>query len=300
MYDPIESGPSADRRMGLGENPWTIDPMHRVPVLFTLGICACGGPPSRGTFDALTYNVAGLPEGASRSMPAMFTPKISVRLNRYDLVLVQEDFSYHHLLTVAAKHPYQSPPLEDFGTFVNDGLNRFSQGPLGTMTRERWPQCFGFADHGSDCLSSKGWSFSQVEVAPGVLVHVYNHHAEAGGAPEDDESRVLGYQRLAEVIAERSAGHALIVGGDTNLHQDDPDDEPVLQEFLSQTGLTDACRSLSCGDDRIDRFLFRPGDDIGLTALAWRVADEMVTKEGGPLSDHLAVHTQFEWRHLEN
>lgn len=269
--------------------------MHRLLVLFALGICACGSP-TLGTFDALTYNIAGLPEGASRSMPEAHTPKISVRINRYDLVLVQEDFSYHRLLTVAADHEFQSTPLEDFGTFVNDGLNRFSRGSLGDLTRERWPLCFGLADHGSDCLSSKGWSFSEVEVAPDVLVHVYNHHAEAGGAPEDVESRVQGYLRLSEVIQERSVGHALIVGGDTNLHQDDPEDESVLQEFLASTGLADACRSLDCGDDRIDRFLFRSGNDIALSALAWRVADEMVTEGGEPLSDHLAVHTQFEWQ----
>jgi hypothetical protein len=38
-------------------------------------------PPASGTFLALTYNVAGLPEGLSSSMPERFTPMIGPKLN---------------------------------------------------------------------------------------------------------------------------------------------------------------------------------------------------------------------------
>lgn len=264
-----------------------------VPLLLVGLQAACS--PQAGSFDALTYNVAGLPEGISRSNPEANTPRISVRINAYDLVLVQEDFSYHHLLAAAAEHPYQSEPLEDFETLVNDGLNRFSDFPLGPLTRERWPACFGTTDNASDCLSSKGWSFSEVTLADGVTLHVYNHHAEAGGGEEDIAARVAGYARLAEVIETRSAGAAVLVGGDTNLHADDPEDAPVLDGFLSRLELTDACRSLACGDERIDRFFFRSSEALEITAAEWSVAEEMVDAEGGPLSDHLAVFTRFDW-----
>lgn len=268
--------------------------MRAAYALALAPLAACGGP-DEGAFDALTYNVAGLPEGISRSMPAAYTPRISVRLNRYDLVLVQEDFSYHHLLTAAAEHPYRSEPLEDFATLVNDGLNRFSTLPLGPMYRERWPACFGTTDNASDCLSSKGWSLSEVQLTDGVAVHVYNHHAEAGGGEEDVAARVAGYARLAEQIELRSPGAAVIVGGDTNLHDDDPEDAPVLDGFIERLGLADACRSLACGNEQIDRFFFRGSADLDLEAASWSVAEEMVTEDGQPLSDHLAIHVRFEW-----
>src|SRR5690606_27992207 len=43
-------------------------------------------PATEGTFDALTYNVAGLPVGLSSSQPDINTPYISPLLNAYDLV----------------------------------------------------------------------------------------------------------------------------------------------------------------------------------------------------------------------
>jgi hypothetical protein len=41
----------------------------------------------------VTYNVAGLPEGVSRSSPVANLPLIGEGLNRYDLALIQEDFA---------------------------------------------------------------------------------------------------------------------------------------------------------------------------------------------------------------
>ena len=64
-----------------------------------------------GTFSALTYNVAGLPQGISKSNPASNTPQIGPKLNRYQLVLAQEDFVYHHLLTSSVQHLYATQPM---------------------------------------------------------------------------------------------------------------------------------------------------------------------------------------------
>lgn len=62
-----------------------------------------------GTFTALTYNVAGLPEGINADQhPVANTPLISPRLNNYDLVNVQEDFFYHDLLIKDNHHKYKS------------------------------------------------------------------------------------------------------------------------------------------------------------------------------------------------
>ncbi|MCA9550673.1 MAG: hypothetical protein KC933_11605 [Myxococcales bacterium] len=272
--------------------------MRAIPLIAgaALVLSACGGEPSEGSLLALTYNVAGLPEGISKSHPEANTTRIGLRINTYDLALVQEDFSYHHLLDPVARHPYRSTPLMEFETFVNDGLNRFSNFPLGELYRERWPSCFGTLDNSSDCLSSKGWSYAQVWLTDTVAVDVYNHHAEAGGGPEDDAARLEGYQRLAAAIEERSAGRAVIVGGDTNLELDDPDEAPTLQAFLQDAGLTDACTSLACPEDHIDRFMFRSGGGLTLEATDWAVAEEFVDDAGQPLSDHEAVRVRFRWQ----
>jgi hypothetical protein len=128
-------------------------------------------PPVSGQFDALTYNVAGLPEALSGSEPATNTPLISPLLNDYDLVLVQEDWEnpdppipglsvYHHLLIADATHPYLSDPAPvPLGSdprrptaLVSDGLNRLSDFPFGELTREMWPNCFGGIDQSEGCM----------------------------------------------------------------------------------------------------------------------------------------------------
>jgi hypothetical protein len=278
-------------------------------ALAAWGLVACGGdestadaplppPPQDGSFDALSYNVAGLPEGLSGSSPEAYIPLISPLLNGYDLVLAQEDFVYHEELSADALHPYQSEPKFPHLKLVHDGLNRFAQMPWSTLTRVQWGSCYGDANSGaSDCLAEKGFSLARTTFGERVTIDVYNHHAEAGGGPEDEAVRQAGFQQLADYIVANSKGHAVIVGGDTNLHGDDSPDRAVLDTFLAQTGLRDACTELSCGDtDRIDRFFYRDGDFIVIEAESWRIADEFVAADGSDLSDHLAVHVRFAWR----
>ncbi|MEQ9318019.1 MAG: hypothetical protein RIF41_02630, partial [Polyangiaceae bacterium] len=79
--------------------------MRTLALAIALVITGCGDsdgpdpdepiPPQDGTFSALSYNVAGLPQGLSGSEPEEYIPLISPLLTGYDLVLVQEDFVYH-------------------------------------------------------------------------------------------------------------------------------------------------------------------------------------------------------------
>jgi hypothetical protein len=148
-----------------------------------------------GELTALTYNVAGLPQGLSGSNPAMNTPLISPLLNDYDLVLVQEDWLaptpnntgfnvYHDLLAAEARHPHHSTPMPvPLGqnpirpsALLSDGLNEFSNFPFGETTRVMWEGCFGAlgANDGgaSDCGALKGFSVAVHTLAPGVEVDV--------------------------------------------------------------------------------------------------------------------------------
>lgn len=271
-------------------------------ALAPLCVTACTGgelePVTSGAFRALTYNVAGLPEGINEDQtPTVNIPKISPKLNAYDLVLVQEDFAYTQELREAVEHPYESYPLEHEERFVNDGLNRFSTLPFGPeVTRVRWVACNGTTDGSGDCLANKGFSIASHELAAGVSLTVVNLHAEAGGGPDDVSARTAGYEQLAAYLNEHHAGEALLVAGDTNLHGFDEDDEPVLQQLLDDAGLTDTCRALSCGEEHIDRFLFRSSDELELALSGWAVAEEMVDEEGAPLSDHPAIRVDVAWR----
>ncbi len=275
----------------------------RVPgallCLFLLVGCDDGDkPPREGELTVLTYNVAGLPQGLSSSEPQDYTPLISPMLNGYDVVLVQEDFWYHADLLTDMELPYLSLPSRpeldvlDLG----DGLNRFSRYPFEDHARFPWDECNGTMDCASDCLASKGFSVARTLLPGGLEVDVYNLHAEAGGCDEDIRIRASNVEQLLDEIALRSTSVALIVAGDTNLHRDDPEDNPPLDNLLDTAGLTDACVELACGVDHIDRVMYRSSDQVTLTPQQWWVPEEFVTADGSDLSDHKPVAVRFHWQ----
>ena len=275
-------------------------------LLVCMVTCGCGTDESgtvnnrllgQGDFLALTYNVAGLPEPLSSSQPSVNTAQISPLLNSYDLVLVQEDFWYHKELTAQTEHPYRSVPMwEQPDLFhMGDGLNRLSVFKLGALTRITWIECSGFLDCSSDCLTTKGFSVSQIELEEGIAIDVYNLHMDAGSCDGDIVARRIQTEQLVEEINVRSSGKAVIVAGDTNLKFSRPDDMVSLDFLLLETGVQDACRSLECGIELIDRILFRSSDSVSLSPLSWELPAEFVDVEGNDLSDHIPVSVRFRW-----
>lgn len=273
-----------------------------VLVLGLGGLSACESDPSTQSAEimTLTYNVAGLPFGVSKSDPEKNTPLISPLLNSYDLVLIQEDFSYTTQLSSEADHPYKTTPaVPPTGTFVNDGLTMFSNFPFSDLERHKWVECYGHGDHGSDCLSAKGFSVAEVELSQGVTVEVYNLHMDAGSDVPDYEARVAQVDQLLQEIASRSSDRAVIIAGDTNLNFDKPgiDNKGLLDTLLAGGGLTDACRALSCAEPgRIDRIFYRSSERLEIEALSWAVDESFVDAEGNSLSDHNAVAVRLSWK----
>jgi len=275
----------------------------------------CGTPPeSSGDFLALSYNVAGLPEGISGSHPATNTQIISPLLNAYDLVVVQESWQtpdpnplaplrvYHEILAADALQPYKTVSLPlPIGSdprrpsaLVSDGLNAFSRFPFTHLGREMWSDCWASA---ADCLSQKGFMVVRMTVAPGVTIDVYDLHMEAGGDPEDDALRDDGITQLATYINAFSAGRPVIVGGDFNLHTDQEPDGSQYARLQAETGLTDVCTALGCAQPgRIDKFLFRSSAGLTIEPLSWQFeTDVFVDGMGQPLSDHDALAVRFGW-----
>ena len=311
-------------------------------------------PPTSGSFTALTYNVAGLPEQLSGSDPRTNSPRISPLLNGYDLVLLQEDWvdtlaqhgarpagvddgrtGYHDLIVGQADHPYQSdpapapPPLTNTAarlptgpTLSGDGLNHLSDYAFDEVQRVMWDVCHGEVhvtaietaaeelgiddptgediDGGSaDCGAQKGFSVTTIRLAPGVVVDLYNLHADAGGHPNDIDTRRQNFAQLAELIGQHSNGRAVILGGDTNLKTGPgARDDATWTTFLAATGLTDVCSTVDCGADRgeIDKFAFRSGRRVQVAPQSHRFErDVFVRDDGEPLSDHDALAVTFGW-----
>lgn len=260
-------------------------------------LAGCAPPlPAQGSVHVLTYNVAGLPEGISGSHPLVDMTQIAPKLDGYDLALLQEDFAYHDDLVNGSDFPYDSGWGEPRQRTVGDGLTRFSIFPLGPTDRVQWDACNGGIDFGaSDCLAEKGFSVDEVHLADGVSLLVYNLHADAGNGQADAEARASNFAQIAADIAARAGDHAVLVAGDTNLHGA-ADDPRILQDFLDASGTHDACRTLQCGDEHIDRFMFRSGSELTLQPTAWAVATEFVDGDGQPLSDHPAIAVTVDWQ----
>ncbi len=249
---------------------------------------------SSGTFRLVTYNVAGLPEGLSQSRPSVNMPLISRLLNRYDVALVQEDFVYGRELRSAISHQYATAPFVR-GNQLNfgDGLSQFSRIPFSGHVREAWARCNGVIDAFFDCLTPKGFSVARYLVSPGTSVDVYNVHLDAGDDPGDVRARAAQLEQLASAIERASNGRALVVGGDTNLNNEET---PVYQKFLKRLGLKDSCQALHCPEPwRIDRISFRGGGGVRITAKSWQVDSHFVDAGGNQLSDHAPVAVEFRW-----
>ncbi|HKY66186.1 MAG TPA: endonuclease/exonuclease/phosphatase family protein, partial [Acidimicrobiales bacterium] len=303
------------------------------------GAAACthpGGPGGGGTgggeFSVLTYNVAGLPQEISTENPREHIPLISPLLNEYDVVLTQEDFDwwlpildqfdfvhYHEWLRAEATHPYRSaqhPGPEAVGVdpavrgnFVGDGNGILSRLPFTGNTRVPWTGCFGGIDTNDggagDCLAMKGFAMVTMTLPNGALVDVYTLHAEAGGTAQDQSLQVDDFAQLADFIVGHSAGRAVVIGGDTNLHTDGthPDasggaDAAIWNDFLARTGLTDACTATGCAEPgSIDKIAYRSGAGVRLEATSHAMPRERFTApDGEALSDHPPVVVDFRWQ----
>ncbi|GGN08270.1 hypothetical protein GCM10011609_54820 [Lentzea pudingi] len=261
-----------------------------------------------GSFEVLTYNVAGLPEPLSSGDPAVNTPLISPRLAPYDVVTVQEDFNYHAALYAGDNHAHRTPTSG--GVPFGSVLNTLSHKPYSDLERTKWSSC-----NGTDCLTPKGFTFQRITLADGVHVDLYNLHPNAGTETADLAARRSNITQLSRQIAANSAGNAVIVMGDTNTRYTRVDDN--IRELVTTNGLTDAWVQLERGGQApaagspalvcdpaaltdscevVDKILYRGNRQITLTARDYRNDNAaFLDARGKPLSDHYPIATRFDW-----
>lgn len=279
----------------------------RLHVLFLAALCGCPTepgeqpePPDLGEFRALTYNVHGLPPEITGDDTTGRMEQIAPRLGDYGIVGLQEDFipENHAILAGASPHPTQiafGDVLE--GRYYGSGLALFADMEALDHHHEHYEQCVGVFDHSSDCLASKGFQRIRVDLGGGAELDLYNTHMEAGGGEEDEAARQSHIEQILAAMLDQSEGRAVLFLGDTNLHGDDEIDVEALSILLDGAGLEDSCDAITCPEPgRVDRFLFRSGDDLTIEVTEWSVETAFVDDDEAPLSDHEAIAARFAWQ----
>lgn len=268
---------------------------------------------AEGSFSALTYNIAGLPEAIS-SAPTprkSATNEIGRRIAGFDIVNVQEDFNYHAYLYETDVHAYRTPTSG--GVPFGSGLNSLHHQPYEALDRVTWNRCWiGSAD----CLTPKGFTFHRAQIAPGTWIDVYNLHADAGDGSLDEAARRNNLEQLTAYISAHSADLAVLVMGDTNTRYTREGDR--ISEFAAANGLTDAWVELVRSGDEpdrgspalgcpevdpgvecevVDKVLYRDGGGVDLSATSYRNLDADFREDGSGLmlSDHFPIAVDFSW-----
>ncbi|MGV9942854.1 jacalin-like lectin [Streptomyces sp. NPDC003401] len=261
-----------------------------------------------GSFNVLTYNVAGLPEGLSSGRPATNTPLISPRLGAYDIVNVQEDFNHHAALYAGDDHPHRT--ATSGGVPFGDGLNTLSDYALEDFERVRWNACTG-----TNCLTPKGFSLARVRLAEGVFLDLYNVHTNADSTDDAMAARRANIEQLSDFVRANSSGNAVIVMGDTNTRYTRTGDN--IRTLVAENGLTDPwvelvrggtppasgadallCPTTAPTDDCevVDKVLYRGSRLLSLDATRYRNAwASFLDSAGGNLSDHFPHTVDFSY-----
>ncbi len=252
----------------------------------------------------LSYNVAGLPEGLSSSHPATNTVKISKKLYPYQVIHVQEDFCYHTQLSRYDDHAHRT--LSSGCVPGGDGLNTFSDFAIINFKRVNWKNC-----HGTDCLTPKGFSYSQL-IINGQHIDFYNVHANAGTAPGDLLARQKNIRQLVDFMHTNTGENACLVFGDFNCRytRDDDDIRRLLDEGYDDVWLQlvrnnsipeKGAAALTACDDKnhpncevVDKVFYKSDARVEIVPSLYQLDDStFYDSRGNPLSDHYPLRVDF-------
>ncbi|KAJ4293993.1 hypothetical protein N0V90_007682 [Kalmusia sp. IMI 367209] len=292
-------------------------------LFVTSGVWLLSLPPvalaaaTTGTFDVLTFNVAGLPAFLNgNDVPGdktENTARIGQLFAKYDtdVIHVQEDFNYHATLYANDDHPYRT--ATSGGVPFGDGLNTLSNLDWIDFERTKWDECSDASS--SDCLTPKGFTFMRAKISDGVWIDFYNLHADAGTEAADNTARAANLRQVSEHIKTYSAGNSVLVFGDTNSRYTRSDDIPRI--FISDNGMTDAWVQLAKGGtapaagsdallcenpssttscEIVDKVWYRGSPSLALTATRFQYAgSQYLQANGSVLSDHDPVLVDFKW-----
>lgn len=159
----------------------------------------------------------------------------------YDLLMLQEDFNYHGVLSVLLEDDYNMDEWSgDVGIdghsidflhlqnhrFACDGLMACWKKDL-TVTpaaRTAWTDNFGKFSHANDEMVTKGFRRYDVTLRNGTRLTVYNMHMDAtldedeeeGKSMPDHDARMAQWAQLKADVLETLGTHPIIITGDLN------------------------------------------------------------------------------------
>jgi len=243
-------------------------------MIFSMFIFTVGAEDEKtGSFKALSFNVAGLPDVSSlsgevtaESIAKLIDNKTMsnqrvigkfVNSSDYDVFATQEDFFYHDIL---AKY------LTDFnystqwqgGIPWGDGTTVFTKNmKLTGETHTKWDMLSGdgSAQDGADVYSRKGITYVCIEIAEGVNIDFYDIHADAFGDEGSVKARKDNFRQICDMIAQKDTGRAVIITGDFNIsghHSYEESGKYFTERFIEQEGFKDAWTELYNDGDYYD------------------------------------------------
>lgn len=249
----------------------------------------------------LTYNIHGLPAWIARDDPEARIPRLLEKSKRFDVVLLQEDFSYQELVDGTHRHQTLvrgNGPRMRWPGFAGSGLTLLTNLKiLEAAVSTPFESCHGWLSAASDCFGNKGFLMQRLALPGGAEIDLWNTHLEAGGGEPDHAVRGQQLELLAYAIETHSAGRSVIVGGDFNLNWDRERDRGLLESWSARLGLELAVATpVETWGARLDYLFFRTGPDTVLTLADSGMACDFIGPRGTPLSDHPALFATFDVR----
>lgn len=272
-------------------------------TLFTSGVCK-----SETQFNVLTYNVQMRPVLDNNKYKA---PRISRRLNRYNIVSLQESFSEKKRLMQFATHPFKAHYMDKRHMFslADSGLSTLSRFPILLTKKEHYRSYAGL----SDSVASKGILLTRLDVN-GQVLDLYNTHMQAGSSDKENFARLDQAAQVIEFVNTHSPStHSVMLLGDFNMGPFRPgkayaDYSPLsydnerdmllrtnsFQLIVDYLGLTDMKDSLFDPKDDIERIYFRSGCGAHIKATGFHEDYEQFKDEArNDLSDSKPLVGEF-------
>ena len=331
--------------------------MNRIAQLLVVGLLLI--PVSfraQGTerLSVATLNVDGLPQKIlvfnvnAEGPGAEGTARIGKYLQKkaFDIVCMQEDFNYHGVLTPWLEDDYKfdewtgSVGIDVPGKKIDllhaqneqfecDGLGACWKNNIVETATERvpWVKSFGKFSHAADELVKKGYRRSELTLASGTRIIVYNMHMDAGDLADekegkdtkDREARLAEWQQLREDVLIHLDTRPILIMGDLNSYYSRDQIKAEFIDKINDTGrghVEDVWVKLGrdgqypavkegpvyCeADDNImdgealDKILYiNPSNGAQLVPVSYSIDTEGYKYDGKPLGDHYPLSAVFE------
>lgn len=220
-------------------------------ALVSCGIVSMIAQEDSNEFTIATLNVDGLPkkllminlnaDGPGDAGSARIGKYLANK--GYDLVMMQEDFNYHGVLSVWLEDDYKMDEWSgDVGAldgrhqidflhlqnhrFECDGLMAAWKNDLqvALSARTPWTHNFGKFSHANDELITKGFRRYDVTMSDGLRMVVYNMHMDAsmdddeaeGKDVPDHDARMAQWAQLKDDVLQHLDSRPIIITGDLN------------------------------------------------------------------------------------